>query len=56
MKLEKEEEREGEMIRRKVVIRFPIDPMSETLTYVNTESMKHRIQVVFRLLEPDREW
>ena len=35
MKLEKEEEREGEMIRRKVVIRFPIDPMSEALVEVN---------------------
>ena len=35
MKLEKEEEREGEMMRRKVVIRFPIDPMSETLVEVN---------------------
>ena len=35
MKLEKEEEREGEMMRRKVVIRFPIDPMSEALVEVN---------------------
>ena len=35
MKLEKEEEREREMMRRKVVIRFPIDPMSEALVEVN---------------------
>ena len=35
MKLEKEEEREREMMRRKVVIRFPIDPISETLVEVN---------------------
>jgi CBS domain-containing protein len=35
LKLEKEEEREGEMMRRKVVIRFPIDPMSEALVEVN---------------------
>ena len=35
MKLEKEEERKGEMMRRKVVIRFPIDPMSEALVEVN---------------------
>ena len=35
LKLEKEEEREREMMRRKVVIRFPIDPMSEALVEVN---------------------
>ena len=34
MKLEKEDESEREMRRRKVVVRF--NPMSETLTCVNT--------------------